>query len=324
MFGRNRQRGVAKCWQTRHVIVVVAPGQGSQTPGFLDPWLAEPNYREHLERISDSVGIDLVKHGSTSDSDTIRDTAIAQPLIVAAGLLTMQGLFKDGIKDKIHGVAGHSVGEITASVVAGILSEEEGLRFVKERSAGMAEAAKLEKTGMSAVIGGDQDALLLLLDELGLQPANFNGGGQIVVAGDLDPLARLQENPPAGTRIIPLQVAGAFHTRYMEPAVDRLKEVATSIWASDPVIPIWSNRDGGVVESGTGFVDLMVGQVASPVRWDMTMESLAAAGVTGLIELAPGGALAGLAKRGLKGIPTIAIKTPDDLPAAIDMMNGDV
>jgi [acyl-carrier-protein] S-malonyltransferase len=305
------------------VIVVLAPGQGSQTPGFLEPWLAESQYREHLERISDSVGIDLVKHGSTSDSDTIRDTAIAQPLIVAAGLLTMQGLFKDGIKDKIHGVAGHSVGEVTASVVAGVLSEEEGLKFVRERSAGMAEAAKLEKTGMSAVIGGDQDALLALLNDLGLEAANYNGGGQIVVAGALDALAKLQENPPVGARVIPLQVAGAFHTRYMEPALERLREVATSIWASDPVVPLWTNRDGGIVESGTGFVDLMVGQVSSPVRWDMTMDSLAKAGVTGMIELTPGGALAGLAKRGLKGVPTIAIKTPDDLPAAIDMMNGD-
>jgi [acyl-carrier-protein] S-malonyltransferase len=305
------------------VIVVVAPGQGSQTPGFLSPWVADPNYREHLERISDSVGIDLLKHGTESDADTIRDTSIAQPLIVAAGLLTIQGLFKDGIKGKIGGVAGHSVGEVTASVVSGILSEEEGLTFVKARSSEMAAAAKLEKTGMSAVIGGDEDALLARLDELGLQPANFNGGGQIVVAGALDALAILAADPLPGTRVIPLQVAGAFHTRYMEPAVAPLSELATSIWASDPVIPIWSNNDGQLIESGTGFVDLMVGQVSSPVRWDKTMNSLANAGVTGLIELAPGGALAGLAKRGLKGIPTVAIKTPDDIPAALEMIDGD-
>lgn len=306
------------------MIVVVAPGQGSQTPGFLEPWIAEPRFREHLERISDAVEIDLVAHGTTSDSDTIRDTAIAQPLIVAAGLLAMQGLFKkDGVQGRIAGVAGHSVGEVTAAAVAGILSEEEALTFVKARSSEMAKAAALEKTGMSAVIGGDEVALLELLDELGLQPANFNGGGQIVVAGALDALAKLSESPLAGTRVIPLQVAGAFHTRYMEPALEKMREVALSIAAADPVVPIWTNRDGGVVESGTGFVDLMVGQVASPVRWDMTMVSLAEAGVTGLIELAPGGALAGLAKRGLKGVPTIAIKTPDDLPAALDMINGD-
>jgi [acyl-carrier-protein] S-malonyltransferase len=305
------------------VIVFVAPGQGSQTPGFLESWMAEPRFKEHLERISESLEMDLVKHGTTSDADTIRDTAVAQPLIVAAGLLTIQGLIDGDDKLKVGGVAGHSVGEVTASVAAGILSEEEALRFVKARSQGMADAAKLEKTGMSAIIGGDEDAILDRLEALGLEPANFNGGGQIVVAGALDALATLSADPVAGTRVIPLQVAGAFHTHYMQPAVEQLKEVATSIWASDPIHPIWTNRDGGLVESGTTFVDLMVGQVSSPVRWDMTMASLAEADVTGIIELAPAGALVGLAKRGLKGIPTVAVKTPDDLAAAHDMMNGE-
>jgi [acyl-carrier-protein] S-malonyltransferase len=304
------------------VIVLVAPGQGSQTPGFLEPWIAEPRFKEHLERISESIGMDLVKHGTTSDADTIRDTAVAQPLIVAAGLLTIEGLIDNG-KLRVGGVAGHSVGEITASVAAGILSEEEALRFVKARSQGMADAAKLEKTGMSAVIGGDEDAILDRLEALGLEPANFNGGGQIVVAGELDALSRLAADPVAGTRVIPLQVAGAFHTHYMQPAVEQLHEVATTIWASDPIHPIWTNRDGALVESGTTYVDLMVGQVSSPVRWDLTMASLANAGVTGIIELAPAGALVGLAKRGLKGIPTVAVKTPDDLAAAHDMMNGE-
>jgi [acyl-carrier-protein] S-malonyltransferase len=322
MFGTHTTAGPRLCWQTRRVIVVVAPGQGSQTPGFLEPWIAEPRFKEHLERISDSVGIDLVKHGTTSDADTIRNTAIAQPLIVAAGLLALEGLTPEKGKLKIGGTAGHSVGEITASVVAGILGEEEALRFVKQRSQGMADAAKLVETGMSAVIGGDEDALLALLAELDLEPANFNGGGQIVVAGELTNLAKLTEKPLAGSRVIPLQVAGAFHTTFMQPSVEALHEVAASIWASDPELLIWTNRDGGVVESGTTFVDLMVSQVTSPVRWDLTMASLAEAGVTGLIELTPGGTLTGLAKRGLKGVPSVAIKTPDDLAAAHDMMNG--
>jgi [acyl-carrier-protein] S-malonyltransferase len=305
------------------VIVVLAPGQGSQTPGFLEPWIAELRFREHLERISDSIGMDLIQHGTTSDADTIRDTAVAQPLIVAAGLLALEGLFANDGRKKIHGVAGHSVGEVTASFAAGILSEEEALTFVRERSLAMADAAALEKTGMSAVLGGDEATLLERLDELGLEPANFNGGGQIVVAGALDALAKLQEEPVAGSRVIPLQVAGAFHSRYMRPAIERLQAVATSIAASDPTVDIWTNRSGSLVESGTTFVDLMVDQVSSPVRWDKTMASLADAGVTGLIELAPAGALVGLAKRGLKGVPTIAVRTPDDLAAAHDMMNGD-
>jgi [acyl-carrier-protein] S-malonyltransferase len=304
------------------VIVIVAPGQGSQTPGFLEPWIAEPRFRDHLQLISDTIGIDLVAHGTTSDADTIRDTAVAQPLIVAAGLLTLDALFDGDRRSKVGGVAGHSVGEVTASVAAGILSEADALTFVKARSSAMAEAAALEKTGMSAVIGGDEDALLARLGELGLEPANFNGGGQIVVAGSLDALARLAEEPVAGTRVIPLQVAGAFHTRYMQPAVETLREVAASIAAADPTLPIWTNRSGERVESGRTFVDLMVGQVSSPVRWDKTMATLQDEGVTGLIELAPAGALVGLAKRGLKGVPTVAVKTPDDLAAAYDMMNG--
>ena len=304
------------------MIVIVAPGQGSQTPGFLAPWLEVAGAREQLGTISDSVGIDLVAHGTVSDADTIRDTKIAQPLIVAAGLVTIASLFSDGRRDKIGGIAGHSVGEVTAAAGAGILSETDAVSFVRERGRAMADAAALESTGMSAVIGGDEAALLERLAELGLQPANFNGGGQIVVAGALPALAALAENPVAGTRVIPLQVAGAFHTRYMQPAVASLELFAAGLEKHNPTLPIWTNRDGSRVESGDHFVQLMVGQVSSPVRWDLAMESFAAAGVTGLIELAPAGALVGLAKRGLKGVPTVAVKTPDDLSAAFDMIDG--
>jgi len=305
------------------VIVVVAPGQGSQTPGFLEPWLAEGSFRQQLEGISDSVGIDLVAHGTTSDADTIRDTAVAQPLIVAAGLLTLSALFADGRRDKVGGIAGHSVGEVTAAAGAGILSETDAVAFVRERGQSMAAAAAQVQTGMSAVIGGDEEALLARLAELGLSPANFNGGGQIVVAGALDALAALAAEPVPGTRVIPLQVAGAFHTAYMEPAVAHLRDVAAGLEAHDPTLPIWTNKGGVAVEDGRHFVDLLVDQVSSPVRWDKTMESFATAGVTGIIELAPAGALVGLAKRGLKGVPTVAVKTPDDLAAAYALIDGD-
>ena len=304
------------------MIVIVAPGQGSQTPGFLQPWLELPGAREQLGGISEGAGIDLIAHGTTSDADTIRDTKIAQPLIVAAGILTLNALLTAGRREKVGGVAGHSVGEVTAAAAAGILGEADAVAFVSERGRAMADAAALEPTGMSAVIGGDETELLARLDDLDLQPANFNGGGQIVVAGALTALAELAANPVAGTRVIPLQVAGAFHTRYMQPAVARLEAFATGLDKRDPTLPIWTNRDGTSVTSGADFVDLMVGQVCSPVRWDRTMESLAAAGVAGIIELAPAGALVGLAKRGLKGIPTVAIKTPDDLAAAFALIDG--
>lgn len=303
------------------MIVIVCPGQGSQTPGFLEPWLSESSFREQLSSISDAVGIDLVAHGTVSDAETIRDTAIAQPLIVSAGLLTLTALLKDGRRDRVGGIAGHSVGELTAAAGAGILSETDAVAFVRERGAAMAKAAAEVPTGMSAVVGADETELFAKLDELGLSPANYNGGGQIVVAGALSALALLSENPPARARVIPLQVAGAFHTRFMQPAVDHLREFAATLPVSDPTLPIWTNKDGSLVTSGTEYVDLLVGQVSSPVRWDLTMESLQSAGVSGIIEVAPAGALVGLAKRGLKGVPSVAIKTPDDLPAAFELID---
>lgn len=303
------------------MIVVVCPGQGSQTPGFLSPWIAEPRFRDHLAVMSDSVGIDLEHHGTVSEADTIRDTAIAQPLIVAAGLLTLAALF-DGRRDRIGGVAGHSVGEVTAAAAAGIVSEADALTLVRERGRAMAAAAAVEKTGMSAVLGGSEEELLEKISELGLEPANFNGGGQIVVAGALDALAQLAGDPPTRARVIPLQVAGAFHTRFMLSAVDHLRAVAGQIVILDPTLQIWSNRDGATVSSGVAFIERLVGQVSSPVRWDKTMEAFAAAGVTGLIEIAPAGALVGLAKRGLKGMPTVPVTTPDDLALAFDLIDG--
>jgi [acyl-carrier-protein] S-malonyltransferase len=302
------------------VIVVVCPGQGSQTPGFLSPWIADPARAERLAAYSEAAGVDLALHGTESDADTIRDTAIAQPLIVAAGLLSLEALLDDGRAERIGGIAGHSVGEITAAAGADVLGATDAMRFVGERGRAMADAAAQAPTGMSAVLGGDESALLARLEELGLEPANFNGGGQIVVAGALDALDALKAEPPAGSRVIPLQVAGAFHTRYMRPAVDHLASVAATLAPADPAQTLWTNRDGSTVASGTAFVELLVGQVSSPVRWDLCMASFADAGVTGIIELAPAGALVGLAKRALKGVPTVAVKTPDDLPAAIQLI----
>ncbi len=297
-------------------VVIVAPGQGSQTPGFLDPWLAESRFATHLEELSDAAGVDLGRHGTVSDADTIRDTAVAQPLIVGASLISLAAVLDGGRRDRIAGIAGHSVGEVAAAAGAGILGEADAMRFVAARGRAMADAAARTETGMSAVIGAHEDDLLTALEPLGLSPANMNGGGQIVVAGELHALAALQSNPPAGARVIPLQVAGAFHTRFMEPAVDTMREVASGMATAAPTLRIWTNRDGSTVDDGARFLELLVGQIASPVRWDRVMESFSSAGVTGLIELSPAGALVGLAKRALKGLPTVAVKTPDDIPAA--------
>jgi [acyl-carrier-protein] S-malonyltransferase len=304
------------------MIVVVAPGQGSQTPGFLAPWLELPGAKELLGSLAEAAGVDLVTHGTVSDAETIRDTQIAQPLIVAAGILTLDALAETDHLAKTAGIAGHSVGEFTAAAGAGVLEATDAVRLVGIRGRAMAEAAALEPTGMSAVIGGDESDVLTALEANGLFPANYNGGGQLVVAGPLTGLAALAENAPAGSRVIPLQVAGAFHTSYMGSAVETLREAALEVNTNDPVKTLWTNRDGSVITSGQTFRDLLVGQVSSPVRWDKCMESFAAAGVTGIIELAPAGALVGLAKRALKGVPTVAIKTPEDLVAARELIDS--
>lgn len=306
------------------MIVVVCPGQGSQTPGFLAPWLELPSFKNSLQAMQAASGIDLVTHGTVSDADTIRDTAIAQPLIVAAGVAAFQALVegKTASQAGIAGVAGHSVGEITAAVVAGVFDAETGIKFVNERGQAMAKAAALEVTSMAAVIGGEQADVEAKLAELQLEPANYNGSGQIVAAGTAAAIAELQANPLAGTRVIPLQVAGAFHTRFMKPAVETLRDYSKSVSIADPQIALWSNNAGRKVSSGTEFVELLVNQVSSPVRWDLCMDAMVKAGVTGIIELAPAGTLVGLAKRAMPGIESVAVKTPENLAAALALINN--
>ena len=301
------------------MLAIVCPGQGSQTPGFLSPWLELPGLREQAAALSSAADVDLVAHGTASDADTIRDTAVAQPLIVGAGLLALGALFADQpatLAGTTSVTAGHSVGEITAAAVAGVLSHADALALVTVRGRAMARASALTPTGMSAVVGGDPGEVLEVLERHGLTPANVNGAGQVVAAGTAEQLAALSADPPARARVIPLQVAGAFHTEHMGPAVDAMSERASGLETHDPQVALLSNADGAVVRDGAGVVARLVTQVSNPVRWDLCMETMTSLGVTGLIELAPAGTLAGLAKRAMKGVELVALKTPDDLEAA--------
>jgi [acyl-carrier-protein] S-malonyltransferase len=306
------------------MIVVVCPGQGAQTPGMLSPWLEVPEFKASIEAQQSASGVDLVGHGTLSDADTIRDTAVAQPLIVATGVASLAALAKGKSLTElgVAGVAGHSVGEITAAVAAGVFTAEQGIRFVKERGDAMAKAAALESTTMAAILGGDQAEVEAKLASLDLQPANYNGGGQIVAAGSVDAIAALQAEPVAGTRVIPIQVAGAFHTRYMQPAVATLEAYAAGVAVADPSVTLWTNAGGRVIASGSEFVSLLVNQVSSPVRWDLCMAAMVEAGVTAVIELAPAGTLVGLAKRSMPGIETLAVKTPEHLDAARELISN--
>ncbi|MFG2820203.1 ACP S-malonyltransferase [Kitasatospora sp. NPDC048365] len=303
------------------MLVIVAPGQGAQTPGFLNPWLELDGVADRLRQWSAVAGLDLVHAGTEASEEEIKDTAVAQPLLVAAGLVTAGALFADGdLTARVSALAGHSVGEITAAALAGVLTAEDALTFVRERSLGMAEAAAVTATGMAAVLGGDLEEVAAKLAEHGVTAANNNGGGQIVAAGTLDQLAALKADPPAGARLIPLKVAGAFHTAHMAPGQARLEKLAPTLTAADPLVAYVSNKDGEVVGNGAEVLARLVSQVSNPVRWDLCMETLQQLGATAVIELSPAGTLTNLVKRNVKGVATLALKTPADLDKARELV----
>jgi len=292
------------------VLIFTAPGQGAQTPGFLSPWLELPGFAEQIGGWSELAGRDLIRLGTSGGAEEITDTAVAQPLLVAAALAVA------GLLGEPDAAAGHSVGELAAGAIAGVLSAGDAIRLTQVRGDAMAAATAAEPTGMIAVLGGDRATVLAAIAEAGLTAANVNGAGQIVAGGTLGQLAEFAANPPAGARLRPLRVAGAFHTRHMAPAVDALAQAAAATMIKDPAITLLSNADGAVVTSGRTWGERVVNQIANPVRWDLCMDTMSDIGVTALIELPPGGTLTGMAKRALPGVELLAIKTPDQLDAA--------
>jgi [acyl-carrier-protein] S-malonyltransferase len=279
---------------------------------MFNSWVSNPVFHELLSKWSMRIDLDLIRLGTTADADEIKDTANAQPLIVAVSLLGAHAL---GIKS-FSFTSGHSVGELAAAVISGAISDEDALRLVRARGLEMAKAAALSPAGMSAVLGGDREIVLKKLNELQLVAANDNGGGQIVAAGDLAALAALSENPPEGARVRALAVAGAFHTPFMTPAVEPLRTLAATISITPTAISVISNKDGEVVTDGAQVLTRIVNQIANPVRWDLCMETMKKLGITGVIELPPAGTLVGLLKRGAPEIETFALKSADDLSAA--------
>lgn len=306
------------------MLAIVAPGQGAQTPGFLQPWLSQSTFATRLTWLSAVCGLDLAQYGTEADAETIKDTAIAQPLLVAAGLLSALELFAHpgDLFRQADVAAGHSVGEITAAAGVGVISAEQAMVFVSERGKAMAAASATTPTSMTAVIGGKPDDVLAAIERHGLTAANNNGTGQIVAAGTKDQLAALAEDPPARARLIPLSVAGAFHTVHMEPAVSRLAELAPAIPTNDPATQLLSNADGQVVADGGEVLGRLVRQVAAPVRWDLCLATMARLGVTGLLELPPAGTLTGIAKRNLKEVELFALNTPDQVPDALAFIDN--
>lgn len=294
------------------MLAIIAPGQGSQTPGMLAPWIEDQSNRELLIEWSDAINLDLVHLGVHADAEAIKDTEFAQPLIVAAGLLSARSLDAAG---KFSYVAGHSVGEITAAAIAGVITPLDAMKLVRTRGAEMAKAAAISPAGMSAILGGDREVVLEAIAEAGLVAANDNGAGQIVAAGDLEALSNLA---PEGARVRPLAVAGAFHTSYMQPAVEPMRTLAATIEVNNPKVGVLSNKDGALLSDGREILDRIVEQIASPVRWDLCMEKLEEIGVSGVIEVAPAGTLVGLIKRAAPTIEQAALKSPAELNATQD------
>ncbi|WP_405484120.1 ACP S-malonyltransferase [Nocardia sp. NBC_00511] len=303
------------------MIALLAPGQGSQTPGMLTSWLELPGAADRVALWSKASGLDLLRLGTTATAEEIVDTAVTQPLVVAAALLAFAEIPQDSLPaDTI--VAGHSVGEFAAAAVAGVISADDAVALAAIRGAEMAKACALEPTGMSALLGGDEAAVLARLEELGLIPANRNAVGQIVAAGKLEALEALAANPPEKARVRALPVAGAFHTAFMAPAQDAVAEAIAKIGLSEPTRVLLSNFDGAPVSSGQDAIDKLAAQVTRPVRWDLCTETIRAAGVSAVAELPPAGTLVGIAKRELKGTPNLALKTPADLPALADLTSA--
>jgi [acyl-carrier-protein] S-malonyltransferase len=299
------------------VLAILAPGQGAQRQGFLAPWLAVDGVVENLQQLSDAAAIDLQAAGTTMSESDIKDTAIAQPLIVAAGVAvarTLLPLPRDAV------VAGHSVGEFTAAALSGALTETEAMRLVACRGRAMAAASATAPSGMTAILGGNPDEVASAVTDSGCVVANYNARGQVVAAGTREALDRLAALAPARARLRPLAVAGGFHTALMSPALDAVAGLATSMRPSVASHGVLSNADGVVVTSGPELLGRLISQVCSPVRWDLCMYTLTSLRVTATIELAPAGTLTALIRRELPGVTALALDTPEDLPAARELV----
>ncbi|SHF40956.1 [acyl-carrier-protein] S-malonyltransferase [Streptoalloteichus hindustanus] len=307
---------------SERVIALLAPGQGSQTPGMLAPWLELDGAAERLAAWSEATGLDLVRLGTTADAEEIKDTAVTQPLVVASALLAFEELTRRAELPADLPVAGHSVGELAAAAMAGVLTTDDAVALAAVRGREMAAACALEPTGMAAVmvLRGDEEPVLTRLAELDLVPANRNGAGQIVAAGPVAALEKLAAEPPASTKVIALKVAGAFHTHFMAPAETAMRERAASVRVADATRPLLSNADGAVVADGAEVLRRLVGQVTRPVRWDLCMAAMAERGVTATVELTPAKALTGLVKRAIKGTATVTVNSPADLDRVVELV----
>lgn len=281
------------------MLLLLSPGQGSQSSGLLRPWLDLPGARERLATWSGATDLDLLELGTLAPDDVVRRTEVAQPLLTAVALLSGRSLL-DGARPDL--VCGHSVGELSALALAGVLTDDEAVVLAAGRGAAMARAAAVSPTGMTAVLGGtvDENALAAA----GLEVATVNAPGQVVVGGPVDALDALKV---PGARLRRLDVAGAFHTRAMAPAADELRTLVDALTPADAECDVVANADGARLRDGRALLDRLVGQLTRPVRFDLCLAAVGDA--TRAVELAPGGVLTALVKRVLRELPVTALTT---------------
>ena len=299
------------------MLALVAPGQGSQSVGMLAPWVVDSKTKDLVQSWSKLVSVDLLKLGQFGTTDEIKSTDIAQLLIFVTSILSSLDLDLRNEKDSSIIYAGHSVGEFAAYSLAGAFEVDQALRLVAKRGQAMLAATKVfTKTGMSAILGGSKEEVVSYLSELELIAANINSNSQIIAAGTLENLDRLAETPLKGTRIRPLEVSAAFHTKFMEPAVSQFTEIFKVISVKSPRQIVLSNKNGERVLNSTDITENLIQQLISPVRWDLCQAKMVELGVTGMLELAPGGTLCGIAKKEIPNVETFAIKSPEDIQGA--------
>jgi len=297
------------------LLAVVAPGQGSQQPAMFNSWIEIPENYQKLKEFSEISNLDLIYFGTKATKEEISNTEITQPLLTALSLISFANLNLDDKSSVIF--AGHSVGEFSASTFSEFLTEEQAMRLVTLRGKLMNDATKeSEQTGMAAVLGGDKNIIIERLKEIQLYAANINSQGQIIASGKLSKINELIRNPIEKTKVIKLDVSGAFHTPYMQNAKDKFETEMKNQKFQDSNLKLLSNYDGKLISNSQDLKSKITNQLTNSVRWDLCQETMMNSEVTGLLEVAPGGVLSGIAKKAMNQVEVMAIKTPDDIESA--------
>lgn len=299
------------------MLAIIAPGQGSQSQKMLENWLTDEKIKNYVDEISKALNFDFAYYGISAKEEEINQTQNTQPLLVLNALISFDKLNLNSLQSKRMVFAGHSVGEIVSYCLSGIISKSDALKISILRGKSMSNNLDYQnKTGMAAILGETDSSLTNLIDSFDLQIANKNSSQQIVVGGLIENINNLIDSKPNGIRIIKLSVSAAFHTNFMAKSLQLFQNSIENFDFKDPVNSIISNFDGLEITKGKEAKEKLIGQLTNSVRWDLCQKKFVEMGVTGILELCPGGVLTGISKRENPKIETFAIKNPFDISNA--------